>query len=96
MQEDHGPAAVEFREDRVEALVAEVDTVRVRQQGHAVGVEFVEGESDLLQRAVHVRQGQRHEVAEAAGVVSGQCGGVLVDLPGEETGRLVVTEVHAG
>ena len=27
MQEDHGPSAVEFREDRVEALVAQVHTV---------------------------------------------------------------------
>jgi hypothetical protein len=54
VQEDDGLAAVQFREDRVQALVPQIPAVGVGQEHHAVGAEGVDGVADLGECCVHV------------------------------------------
>jgi len=56
----------------------------------AVGLERVEGEGDLLEALVDIRQRQHGEQAEAAGMIGHQLLGVFVRLAREAGGRLRV------
>ena len=73
MDEDHGGAAVEFIEDRIEPLVAEIHAIEVGQHDDAVELEGVERVCDLLERTVNVGQRQAGEAAEATAMLRRSC-----------------------
>src|SRR5580658_2881684 len=58
MKEDYRVAAVQFIENRLQGLAAEIDPVRICHQHYPIGAEIVEGEGDLRQRCSNVLKGQ--------------------------------------
>ena len=96
MDEDHGLAAVQFGEDGVEARVPRPAVVVARQQMHAVHLQGVEGIGDLVQAALHIRQGQRREGAETAGEILAQLRHVFVAHAHERAGLLHIAKPDAG
>ena len=58
----HRAALVENLHERVELLVAEVLPAAVARELHAVRAEHVERVDCLVNRSMHVRQGQRRAV----------------------------------
>ena len=77
---DRGVAPVELLPDRIEERVAEPLVAVVRHHADAIDVERVEDVADFLQRLVDMRQRQRREDAEPAGMVGRHLLAVLVRL----------------
>jgi hypothetical protein len=81
VQEHDRPTAVELREEGIEAGVAQVDLLEVRQERDAVGLQGVQRMAELDERRVDVRQGQAGEEPEAAGVLAYGARAGLVHAP---------------
>ena len=96
MDEDHGLAAVQFGEDGIKARIARPAVVVARQQMHAVHLQGVESVGDLVQAALHIRQGEGREGAEAAGEILAQLRHVFVAHAHERAGLLHIAKPDAG
>jgi hypothetical protein len=78
----HGATAIQFRVDGREGRIAEPLVHVARPQGDAVSLQHVQGVGDFLQAAVGIGQGQRREIAEAAGKILDHLRAIFVALPG--------------
>ena len=83
---------------RLDRTIASLDVgaVDVGEQNEPVDVEVVATVSDLGDGGVHVRQRERGEQPEPAGVVDHRSTTLLVHLPCEVDGGGAVAEVHPG
>lgn len=89
-------ATVEFGEQRVEGLLAQVLPVDVGQEDDTVGMELVEGVLGFGDRTVDVGQCQRREEPETPGPALSELGGGLVDMTGGPPRVAGFAEVHPG
>src|SRR5271166_2422928 len=96
MDEEHCAATVEFVENRIEPLVAQVHAVEIGQHDDAVKLERVEGVSNLFERTVDIRKRQAGEAAKTAAMLSDSARGEFVDGSREQARVFVVAEVYAG
>src|SRR5215212_4317679 len=78
MHEDRSLAAVEFRKDRRECLVAKILLAVAGVDADAVGLEHVKSVFDFLQRPVHVGWGNQRKEADAAGMILREARGLFI------------------
>jgi hypothetical protein len=96
VDERHGSSAIQLAEQRLEALISQVDPTVVREQADAVGAKPVQGVASLLQGHVDVGEGKNGEEAEAAGGARDRHGSLLVERPGQLSRLSGVREGEAG
>ena len=96
VDEGDGFAPVEFRQHRIDPVVAEIDAAVVAEKADAVHAERVEGIVDLGQRRVDVGQREHGHGAEARDMVPHQPRHVFVEAPGEARRVLALGEGDAG
>jgi len=72
----------------------------VGQQNHPGGAQHIQGMAGLLQRSLHIRQGECCEETESSRVIGRHLGGVLIHLTGPVSGFGIVDqlrpEMHPG
>src|SRR6202011_3877641 len=79
MDEDHGRAPFELRPKRAESRIAQITALIVAEKNDALRAKRVEGIFELAHRALHVRQRQGGEAAEAIRPPRHDLGAELVD-----------------
>ena len=80
MDEEPGTAAVELAKTGAQRRVGQVGAADVREEHEAVGLELAAAVRDLGDGGIDVRQGQRCQQAESAGVVDDRPATGLVHL----------------
>jgi hypothetical protein len=96
MRIDHGFAAVQFVEDRLEGGIAQIAIAIARQQPDAIGFQGVESVLDFFEAVVDGGHRQKREQAEATLVIRSHLCAVLVHLAREAAGFVAVAEPRAG
>ena len=96
MHIDHGLAPVQFREHRVESLVAKPFAVIAGEQRDAIGLQHIQPVFDLAQGAFHIGKRQGGELAEAIWIAGHQLGGVVIGVAGHAPRPIIVAEPDAG
>jgi hypothetical protein len=96
VDERHGSSAIQLAEQRLEALISQVDPTVVREQADAVRAKPVQGVASLLQGRVDVGEGKNGEEAEAAWVARDRRGSLLVERSGQLSRLSGVREGEAG
>ena len=96
MGEHQRLAAVQLLHHRLEGGIAQPFVAIAGEQDDAVGLERVEAVLDLAQAAFDVGQRQRREHAEAAGMIGGELGRIVVALARDAAALRVVADPDAG
>ena len=93
MNEHNGTLLIQQLHDWVEGWIAEVDTVVIRLDCDAIGVERVrvKRELDFFQRPLYIREGCRGEVSDPRGLASLKLGRCNVTFAGDSARKFVVT-----
>ena len=96
MEEDLRLPSTELLEYRIERLVAEIDAMVVGEQSEAIGLQFIQRKSNLVETGLDIWQWEAGKRSESPGVSSGEVRGVLVDSPGEAFGFGQISKMHSG